>query len=42
MVKVEETKTELPTVRNTVRFCPNCGMTLDASDRFCPDCGYTL
>lgn len=42
VVKVEETKTELPTMRNTVRFCPNCGMTLDASDRFCPDCGYTL
>ncbi len=34
--------TESATARNTVRFCPNCGMTLDASDRFCPDCGYTL
>lgn len=34
--------TELPSARNVVRFCPNCGMTLDASDRFCPDCGLTL
>jgi hypothetical protein len=42
VVEVQETKVELPTARNTVRFCPNCGMTLDASDRFCPDCGYTL
>ncbi len=42
VVTVEETRTELPTRRNTVRYCPNCGMTLDASDRFCPDCGYTL
>jgi len=41
-VKTEVTLTGLPTARNTVRFCPNCGMTLDASDRFCPDCGYTL
>lgn len=41
-VTMEERRTELPTVRNTVRFCPNCGMTLDASDRFCPDCGYTI
>jgi hypothetical protein len=32
----------LPSARHTVRFCPNCGMTLDASDRFCPDCGFTL
>jgi hypothetical protein len=42
VVEVQETKVELPSARNTVRFCPNCGMTLDASDRFCPDCGYTL
>ncbi len=42
MVEVHETKVQLPTARNTVRFCPNCGMTLDASDHFCPDCGYTL
>ena len=42
VVDVQETKIELPSARNTVRFCPNCGMTLDASDRFCPDCGYTL
>lgn len=39
---VREPRTELPSARNTVRFCPNCGMTLDASDRFCPDCGFTL
>lgn len=39
---VREPRTELPSTRNTVRFCPNCGMTLDASDRFCPDCGFTL
>ncbi|MCO5222666.1 MAG: zinc ribbon domain-containing protein, partial [Thermomicrobiales bacterium] len=38
----EESRAELPSARNAVRFCPNCGMTLDASDRFCPDCGYTL
>lgn len=42
VVDVQETRVELPSARNTVRFCPNCGMTLDASDRFCPDCGYTL
>lgn len=42
VLEVQETKIELPSARNTVRFCPNCGMTLDASDRFCPDCGYTL
>ncbi len=42
VVEVHETKIQLPTARNTVRFCPNCGMTLDASDHFCPDCGYTL
>lgn len=42
VVKIEETVIELPTARHTVRFCPNCGMTLDASDRFCPDCGFTL
>lgn len=42
VVEVQETSVELPSARNTVRFCPNCGMTLDASDRFCPDCGYTL
>lgn len=42
VVEVQETSAELPTARNVVRFCPNCGMTLDASDRFCPDCGYTL
>jgi zinc-ribbon domain len=42
VVDVREPKVELPSARNTVRFCPNCGMTLDASDRFCPDCGYTL
>lgn len=42
VVKVEETVIELPSSRHTVRYCPNCGMTLDASDRFCPDCGYTL
>ena len=42
VVEVQETRIELPSARNTVRFCPNCGMTLDASDRFCPDCGYTL
>ncbi len=42
VVEVQETKVQLPTARNTVRFCPNCGMTLDASDHFCPDCGYTL
>jgi hypothetical protein len=42
VVEVQETKIELPSARNTVRFCPNCGMTLDSSDRFCPDCGYTL
>ncbi len=42
VVEVQETRTELPSARNTVRFCPNCGMTLDASDRFCPDCGFTL
>ena len=42
VVEVEATRTELPSARNAVRFCPNCGMTLDASDRFCPDCGYTL
>lgn len=41
-VTMEQRRTELPTVRNSVRFCPNCGMTLDASDRFCPDCGYTI
>jgi hypothetical protein len=41
-VTVEAIQTALPTMRNTIRFCPNCGMTLDASDRFCPDCGYTL
>jgi hypothetical protein len=41
-IEVQETKVQLPTARNTVRFCPNCGMTLDASDHFCPDCGYTL
>lgn len=34
--------TDSATARNTVRYCPNCGMTLDASDRFCPDCGYTI
>ncbi len=39
---VQEPRTELPSTRNTVRFCPNCGMTLDLSDRFCPDCGFTL
>lgn len=42
VVDVEKTRAELPSARNTVRFCPNCGMTLDASDRFCPDCGFTL
>lgn len=42
VAEAPERKTELPSARNTVRFCPNCGMTLDASDRFCPDCGYTL
>jgi hypothetical protein len=42
VVEVEKTRAELPSARNTVRFCPNCGMTLDASDRFCPDCGFTL
>ena len=42
VVEVEARQTELPSARNTIRFCPNCGMTLDASDRFCPDCGYTL
>jgi len=42
VVDVENSKVELPSARNRVRFCPNCGMTLDASDRFCPDCGYTL
>jgi hypothetical protein len=42
LVKSDATQTGLPTARNPVRFCPNCGMTLDASDRFCPDCGYTL
>lgn len=39
---VKSAQTELPSAWNTVRFCPNCGMTLDASDRFCPDCGFTL
>lgn len=38
----QQHRTELPSARNTVRFCPNCGMTLDASDHFCPDCGLTL
>jgi len=42
VVEVREARIELPSARNIVRFCPNCGMTLDASDRFCPDCGYTL
>ena len=42
VIEVQETKAQLPSARNTVRFCPNCGMTLDASDHFCPDCGYTL
>lgn len=42
VVEVQETKVELPSARNIVRYCPNCGMTLDASDHFCPDCGYTL
>lgn len=42
VIEVPRTQAELPSARNTVRFCPNCGMTLDASDRFCPDCGYTL
>lgn len=42
VVEVQEASVPLPTARNVVRFCPNCGMTLDASDRFCPDCGYTL
>jgi hypothetical protein len=42
IVEVQQPNAQLPTARNTVRFCPNCGMTLDASDHFCPDCGYTL
>jgi hypothetical protein len=42
VVEAQKTRSELPTARHTVRFCPNCGMTLDASDRFCPDCGFTL
>jgi hypothetical protein len=42
VVEMQKTRAELPSARHTVRFCPNCGMTLDASDRFCPDCGFTL
>ena len=37
-----EPDTEVEQARLTVRFCPNCGMTLDPSDHFCPDCGFTL
>lgn len=42
MAALQTQQAELPSARNVVRFCPNCGMTLDASDRFCPDCGFTL
>lgn len=34
--------TDAAPARPAVRYCPNCGMTLDPSDHFCPDCGLTL